>query len=105
MLIGKDYGMKIKIKANKKAPNFIIESTSLKTFELSKVKGGLIIYFYPKDNTPGCTLETKDFSNLYNKFKKLKYEIVGISKDSIESHLSFKKSIRCHFIYYLIIKF
>ncbi len=97
MLIGKDCGMKIKIKTNKKAPNFILESTSLKTFELSKLKGGLIIYFYPKDNTPGCTLETKDFSNLYNKFKKLKYEIIGISKDSIESHLSFKKKYKVPF--------
>ena len=41
----------------KKAPNFKLDSTSLKTFELSKLKNGLIIYFYPKDNTPGCTPE------------------------------------------------
>ena len=58
----------MKIKVNKKAPNFKLDSTSLKIFELSKLKGGLIIYFYPKDNTPGCTLETKDFSKLYKKF-------------------------------------
>ena len=97
MLIGKDCGMKIKIKANKKAPNFILESTSLKTFELSKLKGGLIIYFYPKDNTPGCTLETKDFANLYRKFKNLKFDVVGISKDNIKSHLNFKKKYKVPF--------
>ena len=59
----------MKIKINKKAPNFKLISTSLKNFELSKLKSGLVIYFYPKDNTPGCTLETQDFSKLYKKFK------------------------------------
>ena len=97
MLIGKDYGRKMKIKTNKKAPNFKLNSTSLKIFELSKLKGGLIIYFYPKDNTPGCTLETKDFSKLYKKFKSLKYEVVGISKDNIKSHLNFKKKYKVPF--------
>ncbi len=91
ILIGKDCGKKMKIKINKKAPNFRLESTSLKTFELSKLKKGLVIYFYPKDNTPGCTLETRDFSKLYKKFKSLKYEVIGISKDNIKSHLNFKK--------------
>ena len=100
MLIGKDFGMKMKIKVNKKAPNFKLNSTSSKPFELSRLKDGLVIYFYPKDNTPGCTLETKDFSKLYRKFKSLKYEIIGISKDSIKSHIGFKKNIRYLFIYY-----
>ena len=89
--------MKMKIKPNKKAPNFKLDSTSLKTFELSKLKNGLIIYFYPKDNTPGCTLETKDFSKLYKRFKALKYEVVGISKDNIKSHLGFKKKFKIPF--------
>ena len=84
----------MKIKINKKAPNFKLISTSLKNFELSKLKSGLVIYFYPKDNTPGCTLETQDFSKLYKKFKSLKYEVVGISKDNIKSHLSFKKKYK-----------
>ena len=87
----------MKIKPKKKAPNFKLDSTSLKTFELSKLKNGLIIYFYPKDNTPGCTLETKDFSKLYKKFKGLKYEVVGISKDNIRSHLGFKKKYKVPF--------
>ncbi len=97
MLIGKNCGIKMKIKPKKKAPNFKLDSTSLKTFELSKLKNGLIIYFYPKDNTPGCTLETKDFSKLYKKFKGLKYEVVGISKDNIRSHLGFKKKYKVPF--------
>ena len=87
----------MKIKSNNKAPNFKLDSTSSNIFELSKLKGGLVIYFYPKDNTPGCTLETIDFSKLYKKFKSLKYEVVGISKDSIESHLSFKKRFKVPF--------
>ena len=91
MSAGKDCGKKMKIKPNKKAQNFKLQSTTLKVFELSKLKNGVVIYFYPKDNTPGCTLETKDFSKLYKKFKSLKYEIIGISKDNIKSHLSFKK--------------
>ena len=87
----------MKLKLNKKAPNFKLESTSSRTFELGKLKSGLIIYFYPKDNTPGCTLETIDFSKLYKKFKSLKYEVVGVSKDSMDSHLNFKKRFKVPF--------
>ena len=87
----------MKIQANKKAINFKLQSTSGKIFNLSDVKNGLVVYFYPKDNTPGCTLETKDFSVLYKKFKALKYEVVGISKDNIESHLKFKKKFKVPF--------
>ena len=87
----------MKIKPKIKAKNFKLESTSLKTFDLSKIKSGIVLYFYPKDNTPGCTLETINFSKLYKDFKKLKYEIVGISKDSIDSHLEFKKRFKVPF--------
>ena len=87
----------MKIKPKIKAKNFKLESTSLKTFDLSKIKSGIVLYFYPRDNTPGCTLETIDFSKLYKDFKKLKYEIVGISKDSIDSHLGFKKRFKVPF--------
>ena len=97
MSIGKDCGKIMKIKTNKKAPNFKLNSTSSKKFVLAKLKGGLVVYFYPKDNTPGCTLETIDFSKLYKKFKKLNYEVVGVSKDSIESHLVFKKRFKVPF--------
>ena len=87
----------MKSKTGKKASNFKLHSTSKKTFDLYKIKSGVVLYFYPKDNTPGCTLETIDFSKLYMKFKKLDYEIVGISKDSIESHLGFKKRFKVPF--------
>ena len=87
----------MKIKINKKAINFKLDSTSHKRFDLSKIKTGVVLYFYPKDNTPGCTLETIDFSKLYKKFKSLKYEVVGVSKDSIESHLNFKKRFKVPF--------
>ena len=76
----------------KKAPNFKLQSTSGEIIELKKIKSKFIIlYFYPKDDTPGCTLETKDFNKLLNKFKNLDSIILGISKDSIESHKKFKK--------------
>ena len=87
----------MKIQVNKKAINFKLQSTSGKVFNLSDEKNGLVVYFYPKDNTPGCTLETKDFSELYKKFKALKYEVVGISKDNMESHLKFKKKFKVPF--------
>ena len=60
----------MKVKENKKSPIFSLDSTTLKTFDNRKIKGGLVIYFYPRDNTPGCTLETKDFTIDTN--KKLK---------------------------------
>jgi len=78
------------IKENSKAPNFKLPSSNNKDFELNKsLKKYLVIYFYPRDNTPGCTNEAKDFSKLNKEFKKLNCEIVGISKDSIESHKKF----------------
>ena len=82
----------------KKAKNFKLLGTSNKLVELNKIKSKFtVLYFYPKDDTPGCTLETKDFNSFYNKFKKLNCEIYGISKDTIESHLKFKKKYRLKF--------
>jgi len=89
--------MKMKVKENKKAPMFKLIGTKNTKFDLKNFKGKLVIYFYPKDDTPGCTLETKDFSKLYKKFKKAKCEVVGVSKDSIESHEKFKKKYRVPF--------
>ena len=83
---------------NKIAPNFKIPSTNSKVLELKKTKSKYkVIYFYPKDNTPGCTIETKDFNSLFNKFKKLDCEIIGISKDSLESHEKFKNKFKIKF--------
>ena len=82
----------------KKAPNFKLNSTNNKIVELNKIKTSyIVLYFYPKDDTPGCTLETKDFNKLLSKFKKLKCEVFGISKDSIESHNKFKKKYKVNF--------
>ena len=76
----------------KKSPNFKIVGTSNKIIELNKIKSKFIVlYFYPKDDTPGCTLETKDFNSLLSKFKKYDCSIFGISKDNLKSHFKFKK--------------
>ena len=82
----------------KKAPNFKLSSTSGKIVELSKIKSKyVVLYFYPKDDTPGCTLETKDFNSLLSNFKKAKCEVFGISKDSLESHKKFKEKYKVKF--------
>ena len=82
----------------RKAKNFKLLGTSNKLVELNKIKSKYtVLYFYPKDDTPGCTLETKDFNSFYNKFIKLDCEIYGISKDTIESHLKFKKKYKVKF--------
>ena len=86
------------MKEKELAPNFNIPSTNNEEFELKKNKKKfLVIYFYPKDNTPGCTNEAKDFSKLYKEFRKLNCEIVGISKDSIESHKKFISKFKIPF--------
>ena len=78
--------------AGSKAPNFKLMSTSGKKVELYKITTNyIVLYFYPKDDTPGCTLETKDFNSLLSKFKKYDCLIFGISKDDLKSHLKFKK--------------
>tara|TARA_B100000614_G_C14387281_1_gene428145 strand:- start:90 stop:551 length:462 start_codon:yes stop_codon:yes gene_type:complete len=82
----------------KKAPNFKLNSTSGKIVELSKIKSNyIVLYFYPKDDTPGCTLETKDFNSLLSNFKKAKCEVYGISKDNINSHKKFKEKYKIKF--------
>ena len=86
------------IKENSKASNFKLPSSNNKTFEINKsLKQYLVIYFYPRDNTPGCTNEAKDFSKLYKEFKRLNCEIFGISKDSIESHKKFISKFKIPF--------
>ena len=88
----------MKIKENKIAPNFKLPSTNGKIFELKKIKNkNIILYFYPKDDTPGCTLESRDFSKLNNLISKNNTIVFGISGDSIESHLKFKKKYKLKF--------
>ena len=81
-----------------KAPNFKLPSTSKEIIELNMLKSKFIVlYFYPKDDTPGCTLETKDFNSLLGKFKRNDCSIFGISKDDLKSHLKFKKKYGVRF--------
>ena len=88
----------MKLKVNTLAPFFCLLSTNKKEYCLKHSKGKImILYFYPKDDTPGCTLETKDFNSLLSKFKKFNCEIYGISKDNIESHHKFKKKYNVKF--------
>ena len=83
---------------NNKAPNFKLPGTSKKIIELNMLKSKFIVlYFYPKDDTPGCTIETKDFNSLLGKFKRNDCSIFGISKDDLKSHLKFKKKYGVRF--------
>jgi peroxiredoxin Q/BCP len=88
----------MKLKVSIKAPNFKLPSTDGSIFELKKVKKkNIILYFYPKDDTPGCTIESRDFSKLNSLIAKNNTIILGVSKDSIESHLKFKKKYKLKF--------
>lgn len=77
--------------------DFKLDSTkgelSLKDFEGKT----LVLYFYPKDNTSGCTVEAEGFRDLYDEFKKLGAEVVGISKDTVKSHIKFKEKLNLPF--------
>ncbi len=86
------------IKKNTKAPMFKLPSTNNRVYSLKDSLGSyVVIYFYPKDDTPGCTLETNDFNKLLSKFKKLDCEILGISKDNLKSHDKFRNKYKIKF--------
>ena len=86
------------LKVNTKAPNFILPSTSKEKYSLKDSLGKyIVIYFYPKDDTPGCTIETNDFNKLLSKFKKLDCEVYGVSKDNIKSHDKFREKYKIKF--------
>jgi peroxiredoxin Q/BCP len=71
--------------------NFSIPATGETTFRLADHKGHpVVLYFYPKDNTPGCTVEGADFRDLHKAFAKLGAVVAGVSRDSMKSHESFK---------------
>ena len=72
-------------------PDFSLPCTGGTTFQLSEVKHKLtVLYFYPKDNTPGCTTESIQFNELHARFRKLDCGVYGISRDSLKSHENFK---------------
>jgi len=72
-------------------PDFQLPGTSGVSFKFSDQRGHpIVIYFYPKDNTPGCTTEGQEFRDLYPQFRKLECEVFGVSRDSLKSHETFK---------------
>ena len=86
------------LKINTKAPNFKLPSTSKDDYLLKNSIGKyVVIYFYPKDDTPGCTIETNDFNKLLTKFKKLECEVYGVSKDNLKSHDKFRDKYKIKF--------
>ena len=76
----------------KKCPKFSGDCTSdIKLSNTDFIGKNLVVYFYPKDSTPGCTLEGQDFRDNFKKFKKLNTAILGVSRDSVKSHNNFKE--------------
>jgi peroxiredoxin Q/BCP len=86
-----------KIEVGKKAPVFTLPGTGGEWSLKSAAGTHVVIYFYPRDNTPGCTTEGENFAALHPQFKKAKSLIVGISTDSIASHEKFKQKMRFPF--------
>ena len=81
-----------------KAIDFKLPSTNNYDYTLKSSLGKyVVLYFYPKDDTPGCTIETNDFNKMLSKFKKLDCEIYGISKDSLKSHDKFRDKYKIKF--------
>ncbi|MEO7975721.1 peroxiredoxin [Flavobacterium sp.] len=81
-------------------PNFASKDSRGEIFESRNVLGRkpLVIYFYPKDNTPGCTTEACSFRDQYEDFKELGAEVIGISSDSVKSHQKFAKKYELPFV-------
>lgn len=76
---------------NRVVANFKASATSDKTIELKELRGQkVVLYFYPKDSTPGCTTEGQDFRDLHGRFKRAKTVVFGVSRDSLASHEKFK---------------
>ena len=79
------------VSPGKKVANFSRPATGDKTLSLADFKGkNLVLYFYPKDSTPGCTLEGQDFRDSYAEFQQAGTEILGVSRDSLKRHENFK---------------
>ena len=78
------------IKVGNKAPEFTLQDENGENVKLSDMKGSwVVLYFYPKDNTPGCTTEALQFTEHINDFKKMNVEVLGVSADPCESHQRF----------------
>ena len=90
----------MELKVGDKIPNFIAKDTNGNDFDSQEIIGQkpLVIYFYPKDNTPGCTVQACSFRDQYEDFKDLGAEVIGISSDSVASHQKFTQQYKLPFI-------
>ena len=87
------------LKVGDKAPNFSLKDKDGNTVALSDLVGKkVVLYFYPKDNTPGCTRQACAFAGAYGEFQKRGVEVIGISKDSVASHVKFADKYSLPFI-------
>jgi len=87
-----------KLKEGQKAPDFLLPSDDGREFRLSEYAGrNVVLYFYPKNHTPGCTQEACEFQSSMKQFEQLNAVVVGVSPDSMESHRLFKKNFRLNF--------
>ena len=87
------------LKAGQKAPNFKLQDKNGNEVSLSDFLGKkVVLYFYPKDNTPGCTRQACAFATLYKEFQDRNIEVIGISKDSVASHVRFAEKHSLPFV-------
>ena len=88
----------ISLKIGDTAPDFVLKNSEGEEISLSQYKGRrLVLYFYPKDATPGCTIEAQKFRNDYQKYIDIKTDIIGISIDDTKSHQKFKSKQKLPF--------
>ncbi len=78
--------------------DFTLPANNGDNFSLSQQTKPIVLFFYPRDNTPGCTIENQDFARLNSEFDKLGYLVVGVSRDSIKSHYKFAEKFALPFI-------
>ena len=87
------------LEAGMKSPDFTLNDKNGNAVSLSDFKGRkVVLYFYPRDNTPGCTRQACAFAGLYGEFKKKNVEVIGISKDSVASHAKFSEKHGLDFV-------
>lgn len=87
------------LKAGDKAPNFSLMDKNGNAVNLSEFKGKkVVLYFYPRDNTPGCTRQACAFAGLYAEFQKKNVQVIGISRDSVASHQKFAEKYNLPFV-------
>jgi peroxiredoxin Q/BCP len=86
------------LKIGDKAPDFLIKISEDKEYSLKELNGKyVVLYFYPKDDTPGCTIEAIDFNELLQDFHKLNSVVLGVSRDDLKSHDKFKEKYSLKF--------